>query len=276
MKLRIALDKAKTSRKGRASPDLGQKPMIKEKKPGGEWFPPVYSQSAHVEINTGTLLENRCVCIEPDAAEIDAYKVLRTKIQHLTQQKGWNTLMITSPRPGEGKTLTAVNLALTFSKAYQQTVLLVDCDLRNQSVHNVLGLQSDSGLMDYLVDKKPLSDFIIWPGVDKLTVISGGRTIQSSTELLGSPRMKALVEEMKFRYRDRYVLFDVPPILLGADALALAPYIDCIIMVVQEGRTSTRDIKKAVEMIPSEKFLGFVLNRQTSFIKDGYYKYYRG
>ena len=268
MKLRKALEKAKQQRGEVASTSPALEP---EFTPGdrkdvaeGEWSPPVYTDSASVELDTASVVKNRCVCIQPDASELDSYKVLRTKIQQLTKSYGWNTVMITSPRAGEGKTLTAVNLALTFSKAYNQTVLLVDCDLRRQSIHKTLGFQSEAGLIDYLVDGSPLSEIMIWPGIDKLTLISGGRTVQESTELLGSPRMESLVHEIKSRYDDRYVLFDVPPVLGSADTLALAPFIDSIVMVVEEGTTSTRDVQKAVEMLPSDKFLGFVINKQKS------------
>jgi protein-tyrosine kinase len=148
--------------------------------------------------------------------------------------------------------------------------------LRRQSIQRVLGIESDAGLADCLVDGKPLRECIIWPRIDKFTLISGGRRIQNSTELLGSSKMRMLVEEMKNRYDDRYVLFDVPPILAGADALALAPFVDCVILVVEQGRTGMRGVEKAVEMIPKEKFLGFVLNRQKGTGADGYgYYYYR-
>ncbi len=276
MKLRKALDKAKKAREGAApQPNLLQRPKIEQSLPDNDWQPPVYSQSTRIELDADKVIENRCICIEPDAIEIDCYKVLRTKIQQLTEQRGWNTVLITSPHAGEGKTLTAVNLALTFSKAYNQTVLLVDCDLRFQNVHRILGFESDSGLIDYLVHDRPLKEFIIWPGIDKLTLISGGRTVQNSTELLGSPRMQKLMQEIKSRYDDRYVLFDAPPVLGSADTLALAPFVDCIVMVVEEGKTSTRDIQKAVGMLPQEKFLGFVLNRQKKAIVEGYYQYAR-
>jgi non-specific protein-tyrosine kinase len=275
MKLRKALDKAKKIREGAHQSEFPEKIKAGEELPANDWRPPVYFDSTSVELNKKIVLENRCICIEPESAEIDCYKVLRTKIHQMTRQNGWNTVMITSPRPGEGKTLTSVNLALTFSRVFNQTVLLVDSDLRHQNVHRVLGLESGSGLIDYLLEDKPLKEFIIWPGIDKLTLISGGRTIQNSTELLGSPKMKALIDEMKSRYDDRYILFDAAPVLIGADALALAPLVDCIIMVVEEGRTSTKDVQKAIEMIPREKFLGFVLNRQSKAIAEDYNYYYR-
>ena len=275
MKLRKALDKAKLAREGIVQPGLVEKQKIKELKKSEEWSPPVYSESARIELNTGALLNNRCICIEPNSPEIDCYKVLRTKIQLLTRQKGWNTVMITSPQPAEGKTLTSVNLALTFSKVYNQTVLLVDGDLRHQNVHKVLGFESNAGLTNYLMKDRPLEELIVWPGIDKLTLISGGRTLNNSSELLGSPQMKTLVQEMKARYEDRYVIFDTSPVLIGDDAIALANYIDCIIMVVEEGQTSMKDVQKALEMLPQEKFLGFVLNRQKGALRDKYYGYYK-
>ncbi|MBE9544760.1 MAG: polysaccharide biosynthesis tyrosine autokinase [Proteobacteria bacterium] len=262
MKLRKALDKARKNREGSSQTEMPEKERFKEEIPTDDWRQPVYSQSTQIELSTEAVIENRCVCIEPDSPEIDCYKVLRTKIQQMTQEKGWNTVMITSPRSGDGKTLTAINLALTFSKTFNQTILLVDCDLRKQDVHKLLGFHSESGLVDYLVNDRPLNEFIIWPSVEKLTLISGGRMIQNSTELLGSPRMKKLVEEIKLRYDDRYVLFDVPPVLGSADTLALVPFIDSIVMVVEEGKTSTRDVQKALEVLPKEKFLGFVMNKQ--------------
>ena len=275
MKLRKALDKAKLAREGLVQTRPIEKQKIKEIKPPEEWRPPVYSESSRIELNRNTILDNRCVCIEPTSPEIDCYKVLRTKIQLLTREKGWNTVMITSPQPAEGKTLTSINLALTFSKVYNQTVLLVDCDLRHQNVHKLLGFPSDSGLMNYLLKDQPLEELIIWPSVDKLTLISGGQTSDNSSELLGSPRMKTLVQEMKSRYEDRYVIFDTSPVLIGDDAIALAHYIDSIIMVVEEGRTSMKDVKKALEMLPQEKFLGFVMNRQKGALGDKYYGYYK-
>ena len=237
------------------------------------WVSPVYSEARAIKLDPKFASENRIVGMLPDSPEINFYKILRTQIQQRTKEKGWNTVMITSVNPGEGKTLTSINLSITFAKEFNQTVLLVDGDLMRQNIHKYLGLDSDKGLIDYLVDDRPLKDFIVWPGIDKLTLISGGRTIQDSSELLGSPRMSSLIHEMKTRYPDRYVFFDVPPIFGGADAIVLAPLVDCIILVVAEGQTSIHDIEKALQMIPQEKFLGFILNRQKIPMSNYYYQY---
>ncbi len=235
-----------------------------------EWSSPVYSECKAVELDLEQLARNRCVSMFSEAPEAEYYKVLRTSIQHRIKEKGWNTIMITSVQPGEGKTLTSINLSVSFAKEFNQTVLLVDCDLKRQNIHRYLNFSFDKGIVDYLVNDCALKDMIVWPGIEKLTLISGGKTIANSAELLGSPKMKALVQEIKHRYDDRYVIFDTPPILGWADAAAFAPLVDCILMVVEEGRTSIKDVKKALEMIPSEKFLGFVLNRR----KISGHKYY--
>lgn len=270
MKLRKALDKANSERQEKSEPSVESKveqaaaPEEKSSEDRGTaWQAPVYSESVSVRLDPEKLVRNRCVCIRPDAEELDAYKVLRTQIQQRTKSQGMNTIMVTSVRPGEGKTVTAINLALTFAREYQQTALLVDCDLKKQDVHHYLGFASDRGLIDYLEYDRPLKDFIIWPGIEKLTLISGGRTISDSTELLGSPKMKELVEEMKTRYEDRYVLLDVPAVLDGADAMVFAPLVDGIVMVVEKGCTPVADVKKAVDLLPKEKFLGFILNNRT-------------
>ena len=236
-----------------------------------EWTSPVYSESRSVALDSEKLAQNRVISLFPDVPEAEYYKVLRTNIQQRMRENNWNTIMITSVQAGEGKTLTAVNLAITFAKEFNQTVFLVDCDLKRQTVHKYLNLSSEKGIVDYLANDCPLKDLIIWPGIEKLTLISGGKTIPNSAELLGSPKMKAFVSEIKSRYDDRYILFDTAPILGWADAIAFAPLVDCILMVVEEGRTSIKDVNKALEMLPKEKFLGFVLNRRTSPLQKYYY-----
>jgi len=273
MNLRQALEKAK---KMREEEPQGPPPAVdkaEKLRPPSDWKPPVYGESNRMELDERLLARNRCVCFKPDAKEIEFYKVLRTKIQFLTRHKNLNTIMITSPREAEGKTLTCVNLAMTFAKAFNQTVMLVDCDLRRQNIHRIMGVAGGVGLVEYLLQEKPLKDLIVWPGIEQMTVISGGRTVANSAELLGSPRMKTLVEEMKTRYEDRYIIFDSAPVLAGADAMALSALVDCVVMVVEEGRTGMGDVKKAVGMLPPEKILGFVINRQKNPVTKGYMYY---
>jgi non-specific protein-tyrosine kinase len=237
------------------------------------WVSPAYSRSRAVKLDPKILEKNRCVAMFPASPEAECYKILRTRILRRTQDGGGRSVMITSAIPGEGKTVTAINLALTFAREFEQTVLLVDCDLRRQSVHEVMGYKSDLGLLNHLLDGMPLPDLIVWPGIEKLTVISGGKTIQESSEVIASPRMRELAADMKARYQERYVFFDVPPVLAGADALAFAPLVDWIIMVVQADQTPLPEVNRALMMLPREKVLGLVLNRQTTQIRAYPYPY---
>ena len=271
MKLKKSIEKAKQQRQEFIHKVSAEAPKAGGKDDGLDWISPVYSESNPIELNLEKLALNRCACIFPDVPEAEYYKVLRTNIQKRVRENNWNTIMITSVHPGEGKTLTSINLALTFAKEFAQTVLLVDCDLRRQDIHKYLDVSFDYGIVDYLVNGRPLKDLIIWPNIEKLTLISGGKTIANSAELLGSPKMKALVKEIKNRYEDRYIIFDVPPVFAGADAIAFSQMVDCILMVVEEGRTSIKEVKKALEMIPTEKFLGFVYNQAIASMNHYYY-----
>jgi non-specific protein-tyrosine kinase len=225
------------------------------------WISPRYHRSRPVQLNNECIGRNRCLTYLNDGPEAESYRILRMQVLQRTRDSRSNTIMVTSALPGEGKTVAAINLAFSIAREFQHTVLLVDCDLKKQSVHKYLGYTSDKGLIDYLADSAPVADLIAWPGVEKITLMSGGRPFQESAEMFGSPRMAELVSEMKGRYPERYILFDVPPVLTGADALTLLPFVDRVIFVVQAGKTSMDEIKKAVQLIPKEKFLGFVMNR---------------
>lgn len=235
------------------------------------WLSPTYNRSRMVNLDPGRVTANRCVGLDSSAREMEYYRVLRTKVLHAAQQRGGNSIMITSALPEEGKTLTAINLAFTFVREFEQTALLVDADLRRQKVQNYLGLSGGKGLVDYLVDGCSIPDLMVWPGVEKLTIISGGRTVIDSSELLNSPRMRDLMTEMKGRYRNRYLFFDTPPVLCGADALAFAPLVDHILFVVRAGQTPLPDIKRALSLLPREKVIGLVMNRQNSELKNHTY-----
>lgn len=234
------------------------------------WTSPVYSRSCHKIIDPKILSENRCIGIFSDLSETGSYKILRTQVHQRMEAMGWKTVMVTSLRSGEGKTLTAINLSLVFAKEYSRTVLLVDSNLKKQDIHAYLGISSEQGLADYLEAGRDLAELIIWPCIEKFTFISGGQPVQNTTELMGSPRMKALVPELKARYHDRYIIFDVPALLEGADALAFLPLVDGVIVVTQAGTTSKNDIVRGLSLIPREKMLGFVLNKWQDFgLKQG-------
>ena len=236
-----------------------------------------YTYTRRVAVVMNRLRRNRLNVNGSDQTLGEAYKLLRTHILHRTKREGRNTLMITSPLPNEGKTLTTINLAVALSQKVGQTVLLVDGDLRNPSIHRYLDLPSGPGLVDYLVSGDPIAESLVHPeGLSNLVVLPAGKSTSEATELLGSPAMVDLVKELKHFYPDRYVLFDLPP-LLYADPLAFAPLVDGIILIAEAGRTPREEIVRAIELLKGFPVLGFVLNKMDtmSLGYDYYSKYYQ-
>ena len=235
-----------------------------------------YPYTRKVTVDMDRLRRNRLIVAGSDETLGEAYKLLRTHILHGTKREGRNTLMVTSPLPNEGKTLTTINLAIAISHKVGQTVLLVDGDLRNPSIHRYLDLPSGPGLVDYLTSGYPIAESLVHPeGLANLVVLPAGQPTTQSHELLSSPLMVDLVRELKHFYPDRYVLFDLPP-LLNADALAFAPLVDGIILVVEAGSTPREEITRALAMLKGFPVLGCVLNKinPLELSYDNYYKYY--
>jgi len=235
-----------------------------------------YTYTRKVAVEMNSLRQYRLIVGGSDEALGEAYKLLRTHVLHRTKREGRNTLMVTSPLPNEGKTLTTINLAIAICQKVGQTVLLVDGDLRNPSIHRYLDLPSGPGLVDYLVSGDPIAESLVHPeGLANLVVLPAGKSTSEATELLSSPAMVDLVKELKHFYPDRYVLFDLPP-LLYADPLAFAPLVDGIILIAEAGRTPREEIVRVVELLKEFPVLGFVLNKMdTMSLSYGYYnKYY--
>ncbi|MEZ4485587.1 MAG: AAA family ATPase [Syntrophotaleaceae bacterium] len=167
---------------------------------------------------------------EPVSGGAEEYRKLKSVVFELTQQEQFqNTLLVTSTLPDAGKTLTAVNLALTMAKEYDHTVLLVDTDLRSPSVHKYFGIAPEKGLVHCLTENYPLEKALIRTGIGKLVLLPAGGTVADPAELLASNRMRDLVAELKARYVDRYVIFDSTPVLPFAEASTIGQMMDGIL-----------------------------------------------
>jgi protein-tyrosine kinase len=223
--------------------------------------PIIYTSTKTVEVTDDTMRAQRLITGFEGGAFVDAYKMLRTQVVQQCRQKGWNVLGITSPTPHAGKTLTAVNLSLALAMDLAHTVLLVDADMRRPGVHQAFGMESCPGLTEYLFDEIPLEQLLVHPGIGRFVFLPGGRTITNSAEALASPKMGALVEELKHRYPARLLVFDLPPLLSRADVLGFVPHIDALLLVVEEGRTGSNDVERAMTALKgSVPVLGGVLN----------------
>lgn len=230
----------------------------------------VYTHTRSIKIGPEVLRRNRVIAGLDDSAIKSAYKILRTQVLQRMKANGWSTLAVTSPSAGEGKSLTAVNLAISIAKEVNHTVLLVDLDLRRPSIARYFGYEPDLGLRDYLLDDIPLSDILFTPGIDRLAVLPGGKPLADSSELLSAPKMVRLAQELKGRYPGRIVVYDMPPLLIADDVLAFAPHVDASLLVVQNGRTRKDELSNAVDLLDGFNVLGTVLNRSVDTVAGGY------
>jgi protein-tyrosine kinase len=236
---------------------------------GSQAVPPpiLYTRTKSLDIPLSVLRQKRVMAAYDKGPFVDAFKILRTQVMHRLRENDWNVLGVTSPGHGEGKTLTAVNLAASLAMETSQTVLLVDANLRSPSIHEVFGLDDCPGLSDYLLDDQPVEDLLVHPGIGRFVLLPGGRAISNSAEILTSPKMLALVEEFKHRYPARIIMFDLPPLLHTADVLAFSPYTDALLLVVEEGKTTAEEVQHALSLVKTSRpVLGTVLNKagQTS------------
>ncbi len=196
----------------------------------------------------------------PSSMVAEQFRRLRTHIIKPGLDDSPKTILVTSALSGEGKSLIALNLAITISIELHSHCLVVDCDLRNPSLSRFFGLHEKLGLSDYLMGQAELSDILIRTSVDKLSVLSGGSIQDNPVELIGSNRMKSLVQDLKARYADRYIILDSSPLLATTEPSVLNEMVDGILLVVKSGDTPRESIQQAMRLLKKEKILGVVLN----------------
>ena len=202
----------------------------------------------------------------------EAYRALRTNILRATQDKSIRTILITSANHYEGKTTTAINLALAMSDLPQFRMLLLDSDLRFPSIHSRLGLMQSPGLTEILEGNVDLDSGMINTEKENLKVITSGNLSSYPAELLESERLKDLLKEIKPKFD--LILIDSPPVIPYSDASVLSSQIDGVLLVVQSGKTRREDIQQAYATLEDNhaNVLGVVLNRQKQVVPDKIYK----
>jgi capsular exopolysaccharide synthesis family protein len=229
-----------------------------------------------VPVSVERLLANRVVAMADQDPAATAYKVLRTHVLQRMRANNWKTLGITSPTKGNGKTVTTVNLAITLARDQKHTVLAVDLDLRRPSMASVFFDRRVPGLSDYITEERPIEELLVNPGIERLVLLPGNHSFTHSSEILSSPKMINMVNEIKDRYPDRLVLFDLPPVLGCDDVMAFAPYVDALLLVIEEGKTTKDQLASAYALLDDgANILGTVLNKgEEGSMGAGYYGYY--
>lgn len=224
--------------------------------------------SRQVEIDFDVLTAQNIIA--PNAARnrtADQFRVIKRPLINNATGKGAaslthaNLIMVTSALPGEGKSYTSVNLAMSIAAELDHTVMLVDADVARPSVLRMLGLPPSPGLLDVLEGKADMSSVLMRTNIDKLTILPSGSPHERATELLASDAMRQLLDDMATRYPDRIIIFDSPPLLLTTESRVLATNMGQIVMVVHAGKTLQADVTHALSTIESCPVKMTVLNK---------------
>ena len=227
-----------------------------------------YVETEILNIDPATLQRNKVFSHRREEEMSDQISILKIQILNSLDAIGGSTLMVTSANPGEGKTFTSINLGVSIAQELDKTVLIVDCDLRKPDPthfdfsRDFFGVEVERGLSDYLLGKAEIAEILLNPGIPRLTIIPGGKPLLNSSELLGSPKMEMLINEMNSRYgKNRIIIFDSPAIIRASDPLTFSKYVDGILLVVESERTSANDIKKMMNLLKGKTIVGTILNK---------------
>lgn len=233
--------------------------------------------SKQVELDLATLMAANIVTPNAPRSHLaDQYRVLKRPLignamgKGAAQLKHSNLIMVTSALPGEGKSFTAINLAMSMAAELDHTVMLVDADVARPSVLRMLGLPPAPGLLDLLERKAEVADVLLRTNVDKLTLLPSGTPHPKATEMLASDAMVQLLDDMATRYPDRIILFDSPPLLLTTESRVLATHMGQIVMVVHAGQTQQATVREALSTIESCPVKLMVLNKARGDGVGGY------
>jgi Mrp family chromosome partitioning ATPase len=214
-----------------------------------------------VAVSDGVLKDSRLLLPGLVGDHAHGFRHLRTQIMQRLQQRGWNTIAVLSPGPDEGKTFTAINLAIAIAAKQDSTALLVDLDLRFPRIHRRLGFLPTVGVEDCLRGDAALSDAIVGvEGYPGLMLLPARGQVEHSSELISGAGARKLFREIKQRYANRIVIYDVPPVLATDDALSFVPQVDAVLLVIGEGRTRREDLLRCLELLRDTPILGTVLN----------------
>lgn len=185
-----------------------------------------------------------------------------------------NLILVTSSVPGEGKTHTAANLALSIAQEKDHTVLLVDCDVNKHGMSKLFGLTDQPGLVDVLEDDNlTIGDVILRTDIPELSIIGAGKGHEYVTELLASQKMSAFVSEITSRYENRVIIFDGPPLLPTPQTQVLANLVGQVAFVIEAGKTTQSLVDEALEMIPNEKATNIIMNKSEGMLGRPSYNY---
>jgi Mrp family chromosome partitioning ATPase len=224
----------------------------------------VYTRTRVFTPTAEVLERSRIMLPGADDPAAAAFRMLRTQVLQRMDANGWRSLAILSPAAADGKTTTAVNLAVSLGSDRLHTVLLVDFDFHRPTLAARFGLAPEFGVDDVLSGQAALEDCLYHPeGFDRLVILPARAALANSSEILAGPRGREVVAELRARYPERIIIFDLPPVLTADDALSFVPLVECGLVVAAEGRTRRNDLVRTIELLSKLPLVGTVLNRAT-------------
>ncbi len=267
-RIRQALELARRQRNGFSESDQAAAERVAVRR---EFTPAPMDPTSRVPVDWEELRERRIVPWNDTRSAVHAYRMLRTQVLQRARAHSLSTLGVISAARGEGKTLTAINLALSLAAEPNQAVLLIDLDLRRPSVSRTLGLPLDRGLEAWFAGTARIEE--LWrgiEGVDRLFVLPTLTPVPQSSEALAQQATRRMLADLKERDPGRLLIVDLPPALLCDDALTVAPQLDAVVLVVTEGRTRREDVSRVLELLGNTRVIGTVLNRSSESERRAY------
>ena len=265
-----AMERAAQLRKG-VAPITAPDPILREAQPV-HIPPPLKCVEERITAENPLLVTLN----DPLSPAAEEFRKLKSTLVNLTKEGNFkNTLLVTSAVPNEGKSITALNLAISLAQEINSTVLLVDADMRRPSIHRYLDIPNGQGVSDCLRGSVEVGQVILATGIGRLSVITAGSDVKNPVELVTSQKMQEFIEELKLRYVDRYVIIDAPPVLPFAETRTLGRLVDGVLFVIKERLASQRNIHDALDALSGCELIGAVYNDTAIDLHDEHYSYYR-
>ncbi|MBI5659250.1 MAG: CpsD/CapB family tyrosine-protein kinase [Nitrosomonadales bacterium] len=267
-RIKQAIEKAKKQQPDTAAPAASLQPDIPQEemapaapRPPIELSEVAYSRTRVVRLQLETLEKNRIFAFNKNDPTSVIMDVLRTQVLQKMEENGWRTLAITSPTPAVGKTVIAINLAMSIAQKTDTTAMLVDFDLRQPKIGVYLGIPLDKSLNDLLDGKVELADILVNPDIPRLVVLPTRDAVRNPSETLSSGNISGLIKGLREHYESRIIIFDLPSLLHSDDAISVLPQIDCVLMVIANGMSTKREIDDALRHLSKTNLLGTVFNK---------------
>lgn len=220
-----------------------------------------YTQTRVVKLRADHLEKHRIFAFNKNDPTSVTFDLLRTQILQKMGENGWRTLAITSPSPGVGKTVVAINLAMSIAQKTDKTAMLVDFDLRQPRIGAYLGFPIEKSLNDVLDGDADLCEVLVNPDMPRLVVLPTRNSVNNPAETLSSGKVAGLVKELRERYETRITIFDLPSLLKADDAIAVIPQIDCVLMVIANGMSTKCEIEDSMRHLAKANVIGTVFNK---------------